>query len=533
MAEQKPSVAFVHPDLGIGGAERLVVDAAVQLQLVGHKVAIITSHYDARHAFEETHDGTLTIVTACTAIPRAVLGRLHLPMAILQQLSLVAQEWLATQMRSSSASQTPMYAALSSVPPAPAPDVFIVDQLPVAIPLLKLLCGRRVLYYCHFPDKSISAALAEQRAGGRTWTPFALLRRMYRLPLDLLEEATTACADQVVANSRFTATHFRRAFRCLHTDPHVVYPGVDERAYEATAVSKRLAACIPDHCASLAATQGNDAISFLLSMRDRPTFISINRFEAKKNIALAIDAFARMCKQQPDAGLRLMCAGGYDTRVRDNIETLAALQEQASALGIPHATLSCTLAAAEPPLSPPPTALLRSASIIFLPSLPGAFLHLLLLSPANRALLYTPLNEHFGIVPLEAMACGLPVLATNTGGPLETLVDCDLAHGRPQVRDGTGLLRAPQPGVWAAAMSDILTWTPVERDAVAVACRERVRSRFSVSSMGAALAAEVDSVARKGPVSLRARIAIAAWLLFALVAAAAAVLVSVVYWRQM
>jgi alpha-1,3/alpha-1,6-mannosyltransferase len=33
-------VVFLHPDLGIGGAERLVVDAALALQAKGHKVTI-------------------------------------------------------------------------------------------------------------------------------------------------------------------------------------------------------------------------------------------------------------------------------------------------------------------------------------------------------------------------------------------------------------------------------------------------------------------------------------------------------------
>ena len=54
-------VAFVHPDLGIGGAERLVVDAAVGLQLRGHSVVMYTSHHDPNHAFEETRDGTLKV----------------------------------------------------------------------------------------------------------------------------------------------------------------------------------------------------------------------------------------------------------------------------------------------------------------------------------------------------------------------------------------------------------------------------------------------------------------------------------------
>lgn len=36
-------------------------------------------------------------------------------------------------------------------------------------------------------------------------------------------------------------------------------------------------------------------------------------------------------------------------------------------------------------------------------------------------LLYTPDREHFGIVPLESMQMGLPVIAVNSGGPTETI----------------------------------------------------------------------------------------------------------------
>lgn len=34
-------VAFCHPDLGLGGAERLVVDAATELSTKGHEVGIV------------------------------------------------------------------------------------------------------------------------------------------------------------------------------------------------------------------------------------------------------------------------------------------------------------------------------------------------------------------------------------------------------------------------------------------------------------------------------------------------------------
>ena len=44
--------------ISLGGAERLVVDAALGLQKLGHRVAIYTSHHDPKHCFEETRDGT-------------------------------------------------------------------------------------------------------------------------------------------------------------------------------------------------------------------------------------------------------------------------------------------------------------------------------------------------------------------------------------------------------------------------------------------------------------------------------------------
>ena len=70
-------IAFVHPDLGIGirtfllvadvagGAERLVIDAAVGLQERGHRVTIYTSHCDKNHCFDEARDGA-SILCKCS-----------------------------------------------------------------------------------------------------------------------------------------------------------------------------------------------------------------------------------------------------------------------------------------------------------------------------------------------------------------------------------------------------------------------------------------------------------------------------------
>lgn len=70
----------------------------------------------------------------------------------------------------------------------------------------------------------------------------------------------------------------------------------------------------------------------------------------------------------------------------------------------------------------------------------------------SRALVFTAPNEDFGMVLLEALACGTPVLAPDRGGPREIvtpdtgwLVADDAPTYAAHLRD---LLAAPDPGRW-------------------------------------------------------------------------------------
>jgi alpha-1,3/alpha-1,6-mannosyltransferase len=71
-------VSIIHLDLGIGGAERLIVNTSIVLKELVYNVTIITSHHDKKHCFEETNtNGILSnhIIVYGDWIPRNILGK--------------------------------------------------------------------------------------------------------------------------------------------------------------------------------------------------------------------------------------------------------------------------------------------------------------------------------------------------------------------------------------------------------------------------------------------------------------------------
>ncbi|GAA5905126.1 GDP-Man:Man(1)GlcNAc(2)-PP-dolichol alpha-1,3-mannosyltransferase [Sporobolomyces salmoneus] len=503
-------VAFIHPDLGLGGAERLVVDAALELKKRGHDVEIFTSYHEdwkSGRSFEETRNGSLKVhVLGNSIFPRSFFGSFTIICAILRQLHLAAQFLLAQAFFH--LSSTLLFRAF--VLPNDIPfissndwsirrqlepfDVIVVDQLSTAVPFLRWWGFNRVVFYCHFPDQLLAPGsnFVPDPRGPRGFSLKGEITAFYRIPVDHVEMMTTGEADKILVNSDFTSEIFTKTFKELNRIPRTVYPAVDPEAY-----AKKVEAKSEDQ--------------WLVS--DTPTLLSINRFEGKKNVGLAVEAFAKVLKEHPT--LRLIIAGGFDPRLADNVLTLGNLQKLAAKLQISQHTYSpspittSSMAASVTPRNRPTISdKAPSASdfpqILFLLNMTSDQKSYLLSAESNIALLYTPMYEHFGIVPLEAMASGLPVIATTSGGPTETIVDNGLpAPGEEddepsQTKLTTGLLRPAKVDNWARAISSLLSLSPSQRQAIGQAGRERVKTQFSRERLGQSLEKACQDAASVG-----------------------------------
>ena len=409
ISSKKLNIAFVHPDLGIGGAERLVVDAAIGLLEKSHHVVIYTSYFDPKRAFEELQAGKIDVEVYGNQLPREIYGKGHVVFAILKS-------WILA------------FAILAFSFFGRKYDVLIVDQLSASIPILRLT-GSKILFYCHFPDKLLSKRSS-------------MLKNIYRLPLDFLEEITTKMADVTVVNSNFTASIFHSSFPLIHIEPRVLYPGIALKAYDKEV------------------DFDDPSVASISQISRKPFILSINRFERKKNISLGIESF-NICRTQLKQELLLVLAGGWDARVSENVEYLSELQKLASEAGLKFQTWSKDFMLDE------------GCNLLFIPSFTDSQ-RTFLLSTA-QCLIYTPSGEHFGIVPLEGMYCRLPVVAVNSGGPTETVI-----------HEKTGYLCPPDNESFAEAIKDLIS-SPLKREAMGLAGRSHVATKFSLDRFSESL----------------------------------------------
>lgn len=257
----------------------------------------------------------------------------------------------------------------------------------------------------------------------------------------LTRRAIDAGAQALVANSRYTAAAWRegRAGPAMR----VVHPSVGARDGDAP----------PDRAAARALL-GLPAAAPVLGVAAQIT--------PWKGQDTAIRALAHLRPAFPDALLVLAGETKFVERATryDNRGYAASLRRLVADLGLEDAVRFLGQRDDMP-------AVLASLDVLLVPSW----------------------EEPFGLVAVEAMAAGVPVVATRTGGPPEVIED---GHN--------GRLVAPrQPALWAAAAGDLLART-ADRERIVAAGRRTAR-RFDhatyvaavVESYGDALRARTPS----------------------------------------
>ncbi|MFB9473868.1 glycosyltransferase [Nonomuraea salmonea] len=160
---------------------------------------------------------------------------------------------------------------------------------------------------------------------------------------------------------------------------------------------------------------------------DGPMVLSIGRMVARKGV----DTLIRAMRQLPDAELVIAGGGPGD-------EEAARLRDLADGYGMGHRV---HVIGSVPRRHVP--ALMRAADVV----------------------VTVPWYEPFGMVPVEAMACGVPVVASAVGGHLDTVAGC-------------GVLVPPRrPRALARALKDVLG-DPRRRAEIGAAGARRARERY-------------------------------------------------------
>lgn len=249
----------------------------------------------------------------------------------------------------------------------------------------------------------------------------------YRVSSEI-EKSAYESANAVIAVSAGMRLDILRSYPNIDPNKvHVVHNGIDVDAWAPTSNPELLE------------RWGIDAT--------RPSVVFVGRITRQKGLPYLLEAAERL----PGDVQLILCAGAPDTpEIKAEVESkVAALQSQRDGVvwitdHLPRHELA---------------AILSSATTFVCPSI------------------YEPL----GIVNLEAMACGIPVVGTATGGIPEVVEDDVTGWLVPieQVQDGTGTPINPEKYITdlAEAMR-VAVSDPARAQEMGVAARERARVHF-------------------------------------------------------
>lgn len=250
-----------------------------------------------------------------------------------------------------------------------------------------------------------------------------------------VEKTAFEAADAVIAVSGGMARDILRSYPSLDEQRvHVVYNGIDLNRWK------------PLHDSDTVRALGIDP--------DRPSIVFVGRITRQKGLPYLL----RAARLLPADVQLVLCAGAPDTaeimaEVTAGVETLQ--RERAGVVWIDRLLSQHEL-----------SAVLTAGTAFVCPSV------------------YEPL----GIVNLEAMACGLPVVGTATGGIPEVVVDGVTGRLVPieQLDDGTGTPIDPERFVadLAAALTEVVS-DPARAAVMGAAGRERAEKEFDWTQIAA------------------------------------------------
>lgn len=277
---------------------------------------------------------------------------------------------------------------------------------------------------------------AEQLGGGYALSSFC-------------ERTAIEAADAVIAVSTGMKKDILAAYPRVSPDRvHVIYNGIDPDEYTR------------DSATEVLVEQGIDPA--------RPYVVFVGRITRQKGIVHLLRAARHL---DPNAGI-VLCAGEPDTKeigeeVRRLTEELVAVRQPGSVVLIEKMLPRKKLAQ-----------ILSHARVFACPSV----------------------YEPFGIVNLEAMACGAPVVASAVGGIPEVVVDGETGFLVPFQGDGTPKNEPAEPEVFARDFAEKLNRLIADPELsrrFGEAGRKRVVERFSWSSIADQTAALYEQLVTK------------------------------------
>lgn len=365
-------IAFFHPCCGAGGGgERVMWRALATLQ---------SQHPDCEY-FVYTGD-SFTCSELLERVQRAFEITLTRPICLihLRCHTLVEARWYPffTMLGQSLGS---IVLALEAFFRGCRPHL-LIDTMGYSFtyPVFKIMQTCHVLSYTHYPTISVDmlqhVTSGRQLFNNRSFIANNLCltrcKQVYYRLFAQIYGIAGRFADCVMVNSSWTKGHIDQLWQ-IPQRTHLLYPPCDVRAF-----------------ASLQLDHPN---------RNRLHILSVAQFRPEKNHRLQLQIFAELLQRLPDrqrARCRLTLVGSV--RNQDDENRVNELKKLAKTLQIDQ-------------------------QVDFRLNL--EFGQLLKLMQENGVGLHTMVNEHFGIGIVECMAAGLLMVAHESGGPLQDIVQHD------------------------------------------------------------------------------------------------------------